>query len=462
MKGFLLSAFMLTVVLGAAQEISEQERVLDRLVDELMATADADFSYEELYETLSHLLANPTEMNAVTQEQLRAVMILNEEEINSFLNYRKSYGPFVSTLELQAVPGWSEATISRFLPFVTLSDPNSKIDQSLFHRMRHETNNYLVLKYERTLETRGGFQPATDSAHRYLGSPDKYYLRYRVTRSNDFSFGITAEKDPGEPIAWRPDRQQYGFDFVSGHLQLMKKGWLDNLVVGDFQCQFAQGLQLGSVFGLGKNSETITGTRRSNLGFLPYTSAGESLYFRGAALSIKVNDWVRLHTFYSYKKRDASMEENETGTSALLNSGLHRTEAEIQSRNQVGDRDAGVVIQFKRNRLDAGLIGYQKAFDQVFSPSMTPYNQFRFRGKSYTNVGAYCNFSYASLSFFGEFAHTIQHGSAVTLGVLGNLTGKLELAWLYRRFARDYYSDYANAFSESATPQSIPSTSDCG
>ena len=453
MRALPLSILLLIVVQGSAQEISDQERVLDRLADELLATANADLSYEELYETLSHLLANPTDINAVTQEQLRAVMILSEEEINSFLDYRSSYGPFISTLELQAVPGWSETTIGRFLPFVTLRDPTSQINRSLFQRMSHETNNYLVLKYERTLETKRGFQPSTDSAHRYLGSPDKYYLRYRVTRSNDFSFGVTAEKDPGEPMGWNPDRQQYGFDFVSAHLQLMKKGWLDNLIVGDFQCQFAQGLQLGSVFGLGKNSETITGTRRGNLGFLPYTSAGESIYFRGTALSLKINDQFRVHTFYSFKKRDATVEENETSTSSLLNSGLHRTQTEIQSRNQIGDRDAGVVIQFRRSHLDAGLIGYNKVFDQVLSPSLTPYNQFRFRGTSYTNVGAYCNFSFASLSFFSEFAHTISHGSAMTIGLIGNLTSKLELAWLYRSFARDYYSDYANAFSESTAPQ---------
>lgn len=453
MKTILSGLGVFIIVVSAAQIPTDQETVLDQLADELLATAEADISYDELYETLTHLLANPVDINKVTHEQLRAVMVLNEEEINALLDYRTQNGPLLSTLELQAIPHWTPTTLKRVLPFVTVRDPGTQVGRDLLKRVGRENNNYLVLRYERTLETRKGYSSTVDSAQRYVGTPDKYYMRFRISRPNDFSLGFTAEKDPGENFAWNPSQQLYGFDFYSGHIQLMKKGFLDNLVIGDFQCQFGQGLQLGSVFGLGKSSQTITGARRSNLGFLPYMSAGESFYMRGVAATFRLANPIRLHLFGSYKKRDASFDSDGERIGSLLASGLHRTPREIASRNQVGDRDLGMVIQVRNRRFDFGVLGYEKRLSRTVSGAPSPYNQFRFQGSSYYNVGAFFNLSWANVTFFSEAARTVGRGGGLTAGVLGNLSPKLEMAWLYRYFSPDYLSEYANAFSESSAPQ---------
>ena len=126
-------------------------------------------------------------------------MILNEAELNDFLDYRAKLGPFLSTLELQSIPHWSPATVRRILPFATVYDPTYQLGKSLASRMVKENNAYLVLRYERTLETKKGYTEAPGSTYQYKGSPDKYYLRFRTSRPNDFSLGITAEKDAGEP-----------------------------------------------------------------------------------------------------------------------------------------------------------------------------------------------------------------------------------------------------------------------
>ncbi len=453
MKAVITMALCATITVSLAQRSTDQEEMLDKLADELLSTADADISYEELYETLTHLLANPIDINMVTREQLRAVMILSEEEINALLDYRAMHSPLLSILELQAIPQWSPATLKRVIPFVTVPDPNNAVNKDLLKRLGRENNNYLVMRYERTLESRKGYTSQVDSAQRYAGNPDKYYTRFRISRPNDFSLGFTAEKDPGETLAWNPAVQQYGFDFYSGHLQLMKKGRLENLVFGDFQCQFGQGLQLGSVFGLGKSSQTITGTRRSNLGFMPYMSAGESFYMRGAAVTLRLAAPLRIHLFGSYKNRDASIHQEEERIASMLNSGLHRTPREMATRNQITDRDLGLVVQIRNSRFDVGIIAHEKKLSRPLSPEPSPYNQFRFDGTSYLNVGAYLNFSWANVTFFSEAARTLGRGGAVTAGVLGNLTSKLEMAWLYRYFSADYFAEYANAFSESSTPQ---------
>lgn len=451
MSRMYLLVHFLAVTSAVAQTLTTDD-MLDHLADELLATAEADVSYDELYETLTHLLANPVELNQVSREQLRAFIMLSESEINSFINYRNEQGPFLNVLELQAIPGWSETTVRHVTPFVFVRDPASRIDEGMVRRIWSETNSYLTLRYERTLEPKRGYGISEDSSRRYAGSPDKYYVRYRISRPGDFSVGFTAEKDPGELLDWNPG-VQYGFDFLSGHIQLIRKGRLENLVIGDFQAQFGQGLQLGSVFGLGKTAQTITGIRRSNLGFLPYMSASESYYLRGLAASFRLTDQFRLHFFGSLKNRDASVNLENDDVSSLQSSGLHRTLPELRGRAQVRDRDIGAVLQFRSRVVDAGILGFEKTLSRTKIPNPTPYNQFQFQGSAFRNIGAYVNVSWSNVTFFSEVAHTVGQGNAITAGLLGNLTPKLEMSWLYRSFDSKYFSEYANAVAEGSVPQ---------
>lgn len=450
MKWLILFLIPLSLPCLAQQEHDRQE-MLDRLADELLSTVDGDASYEELYETLTHLLANPVDINHVSREQLTAILLLNESEINAFLRFRASAGPFLSVLELQAIPGWSMAAVRKVLPFAKVSDQESRIDRSVLKRMANDANQYLVLRYERTLETQKGYRETTDSSQRYAGAPGKIYLRLRITRSNDFSVGLTAEKDPGEPFSWNPSKRLYGFDYYSYHLQLIRKGFLDNLVIGDFQCQFGQGLQFGSAFGLGKTAQTITGIRRSNLGFLPYMSANESFFLRGAAATATLFAGLKVHTFVSERNSDAH--EGDAVITSMPQSGLHRTYGEKLSREKLSDRDIGVSLQYQSEWLDAGILLHQKELSKPFNPSSAVYNQFQFRGSGFRNVGAYLNASLGNFAVFCEVAKTLSHGWALTGGALGNLGPTLEMAWLFRKFDVDYYSSYSNAINEGSSPE---------
>jgi hypothetical protein len=451
MKGLLILFLLMLPGYCLSQKSPDTDAMLDRLADELLATAEEDLSYDELYETLTHLLANPVDINKVSREQLRAVMILSEKEINEFLAYRDSYGPLLEVAELQAIPGWTIETVNRVSPFVRVVNEQSRVSGETLRQIGRETNAYLVTRYERTIETREAHRPEADSTQRYAGGPDKLYLRYRVARPNQFSVGFTAEKDPGEVLAWDPSSRVYGFDFYSGHLQLQRRGIVENLVVGDFQCQFGQGLQLGSVFGLGKTAQTITGVRRSNLGFLPYMSAGESYYMRGAGLSIRATRLIRLHVFGSLKRQDAMIDGDYVRS--LPASGLHRTAGERAARGQVTDRDLGVIVQFQNHRFDIGLVAAEKRWSKPMTAEPNAYNQAAFTGTYFLNTGVYANASWANVTLFAEFAQTLQYGNAFTAGILGNLTSKLEAAWLYRDFSKNYFSAYANVLSEGSSPQ---------
>jgi hypothetical protein len=191
-----------------AQELPRRAPDLDRLTQELFAEIQSDqVPYEDLYETLLQYYQTPVNLNAASREELRALLLLSETQITNLLQHRQTTGSLLSLYELQAVPGWDLRTIYRVLPFVTVqdSDPN-RARGPLWQRIKNESNNALFMRYERVLQQRKGYAAADTfqgrPTLRYLGSPDKVLVRYRVSHAHDFSLGFAAEKDAGEQLAW--------------------------------------------------------------------------------------------------------------------------------------------------------------------------------------------------------------------------------------------------------------------
>ena len=257
---------------AAAQDYVRQPPDLDRLTQELFAEITSDqVPYEDLYETLLQYYQTPLNLNTATREQLRALLLLSESQIGALLTHRAATGELVSVYELQAIEGFDLKTIYRVASFVTVSSADANARRgNLWRRIREDENNAFFLRYERVLQTRRGYTPADTvrgrATTRYVGSPDKIVLRYRVSHTRDFSLGFTAEKDAGERLTWAPGRRQFGADYVSAHFVVQERGRLKALALGDYQLQFGQGLLLSSGLAVGKGAETITTLRRSSVG----------------------------------------------------------------------------------------------------------------------------------------------------------------------------------------------------
>jgi hypothetical protein len=440
--------------MATAQEYPEQEYDLERLSEEIFSIQDQDINYEMLYENLAQILSNPIDLNKATIEQLRSLYILNEIQINNLIAYRNENGELLSVYELQAIDGYDQNTISKIIPFVTVRSMNAKI-KSLVQRIRDEENNYLLIRYNRTLENKRGFLNNPNFTTNYKGSPDRLYSRFRVARANDFSLGFTVEKDAGETLNWSPKNKYYGFDYNSFHVQLLNKGVFQHITVGDYQAQFGQGLVLGGGFGVGKGSESITTVRRSNTGFLPYTSLNESGYFRGVAISIQPLKQLTLSGFLSRNWIDgaSSIDSTNLFLSSISSTGLHRTSNELIKRKTVMETNYGGVINYSHQSLEAGAIFHQTQFSIPIMRNPTLYNQFYFKGSHNTNVSLYVNYAWNNKAFFSEAAHTLDRGSAYVAGLLTSLTSYFDLALLYRNYDRDFHSFYGNAFSENTTAQ---------
>lgn len=457
MRAFLIVCCCCVYLSGHTQEYTRREPDLSRIADDLYDTRTDDIDYEALYDNLAQWLLTPRDLNTVTAEELRFIHLLSEAQVQSFLAYRAAHSPLLSVYELQAVPGLDVSALQRLAPFVTVSA--AALRRGAGKPATGTTEGYVLFRYERVLERSAGYDAAAEDA-RFAGTPARRYVRGRIQDVLGIEAGFTAENDAGEAATWHPRTRRYGFDYLSGYAQLTKRGKLSKLIVGDYQAQFGQGLVLGGVAAMGQGGETITAVRQSNLGFIPYTSAYEAGYRRGAAATVLLGKGIYINSFASYARRDATLLTDSVTTSvtSFQETGLHRNSRELATRRQTGEFNTGTVLQYKSGALDAGVLVDYIRFDATVRKHATPYNQFVFTGTAYTNTGLYVNYTVDNVTFFSEAAMTQHHGWAATGGVLMSLTPRLDMALLYRRYGTDFYSRYSSAFAESSTPQNETGT----
>ncbi|MDQ3393748.1 MAG: helix-hairpin-helix domain-containing protein [Bacteroidota bacterium] len=444
------------------QEFPRKDFNLNIYLEELFAVPDEDLNYEELYESFFLLYQNPLNLNKITKNELQSLFILSEAQISSFFSYMEENGTLISIYELQAIPGFDLPIIYKLMPFVTIRDPGLQYDpKPLLQRILNEKNNMLIVRYDRTLEEKRGYNIAdTNEAgtarSRYLGGPHKIYSRFRVSHSKDFSLGFTMEKDAGERFYFDRANKAYGMDFYSFHFLVQQKGRLKSLALGDFQLQIGQSLLLGAGFVVGKGSETVNTVRRSTLGIRPYTSVVESGFFRGAAATYEMGKFF-ITSFYSNKQQDGNVqqldslvEQQELQASSIYVSGLHRTPREIATKNQINEQVTGGNVQYRSSdrKFEAGATIIATQYDVRLQRPSRNYNQFEFQGNSNYNYGLNYSYNWQNFNFFGEGAVSKSGGKGFISGFVSSLTPKVEVSMLMRHFDRNFHSFYGRAFGE--------------
>jgi hypothetical protein len=476
MKKLLLTELLLIVGLNvSAQHKRFQSEVdLDQFIQSLFAVQDEDINYEDAYESLYLLYTNPLDLNRATYEQMADLYVLSQYQINKFLEYRKQNGNLLSIYELQAIEGFDLETIRKILPFVVVGESTFATDtRSLLQHMLSEENRYFIYRHSRILEQQRGFLPLAPSdtlrtglpQTRYLGSPDKIYMRFRNNHLRDFSIGFTAEKDAGEPIAWNPSRRQFGMDFWSAHAAVYNRGRFKAIMLGDYLIQAGQGMLLAAGFTVGKGAETVATIRRSNTGIRPYTSVIENGFLRGAAATINFGK-VDITPFISFARRSANVNFTAADTvsdvdiigEAFINSivptGFHRTTRELNGKNAISEVTSGIIATYRSadGNLEAGGTAMMTNFNAPIRPVDKIYNRFEFNGSQNHNIGGFFSYNYRNFNFFGEVARSASSGVGTIAGFVSSLSAKVDMSMLYRHYDRNFHSFYGQSFSEGTRP----------
>lgn len=457
--------FCFSVSYVIAQEPPKKEIDLESFMERLFPIQEEDLDYESIYEVLLQLYLNPMDINRANAETLSASYLLDPSQINNLLAYRAKFGFLISLYELQAIPGFNLTTIEQIQPFLTLGTGGSNQTQSFWNRVTSEEQAYFLMRHRRTWETRKGFTLSDTSStgkisNRYLGDPNEFYLRFRIQHARDFSLGFTLDKDPGEQFTWDSKSARYGFNFFSFHFAKYYTAKWKTIALGDYQVQFGQGLVFGAGYSLGKGSETVPTVRKGSIGILPYTAALEFGFFRGAGLTYQNGNW-QSSLIASYAPRDGrasssldTLNTEDLTINSFNQSGLHRTESELSTKNQFRELSLGGNVQFspKSGKLQIGSNYLFTRFNHAWIKEATLYNQFDFAGQSNHVGSVYMNYNWKNFFLFGESAVSQSGGKGNLIGFVSSLSKQIDFSLLWRKYDKEFHSFYASAFAESTRP----------
>ena len=416
----------------------ENEIDLEKFAEHLFQTYDESVAYEDIYESLFLFYTDPIDLNNTHEEELAQLYILSPLQISSLLDHLKHLGPLTSIYELQSIENFDLPTIRSILPFVTIRKANNTT--SLLNRFS-KSEKFLLYRQSQIVEKQAGFR----EEKRYAGSRQKIYMRFRAHNTEHFSLGLTLEKDAGET---------FGPDFYSFHGMIKNQGSFSKILIGDFQLQIGQGLVMGAGFSPGKGAETVLIVKRNTLGIRRYTSVLETGFFRGVSASTRLGKF-KIIGLVSGLKQDGNLEEKEVEghfeqfVTSIQTSGLHRTESEIQNKDQVLETNLGLVTEFKPNRkIGLGITLLETSFSKPIMRRSQPYNRFEFKGNRNTIIGTFGSYQWQNMSFFGESARSSSGGIGATGGVLASFGKNLDVAVSLRHFDRNFHSMYGRAFGE--------------
>ncbi|MDB4286308.1 helix-hairpin-helix domain-containing protein, partial [bacterium] len=480
--------FWVTLLLLLSPKVTAQVDSLSNDIDQVIEDAisnsgideQVDFSF--LTDALEDLQKNPLNLNTATREELLIIPGMNDLLVNNLFTHIEEFGVLTTIYELQAIAGFTQEVTSQLLPYVSVKENTAKDIspgslhpagpgfQEVWKGLKIELTQRAVFIAEeqkgytspdttfRSQFDDNGIMTGTDTSlsSRYVGSPVQLYTRLRARYNQNFSFGITAEKDRGEEFRWDPSTQYFGYDYTSAHISLKDYGNLKNLVVGDYTLQFGQGLIFSRGLGFGKGAETINSVKMPGQGIRPYSSVNENQFLRGAAVTYAI-DRFYLTAFGSRVQLDASIQERDTLTEqvelvgSIQTSGLHRTRSELNNRKAISETAIGGRLEYRTRTLRIGTSHYLQQFDSEINRPFNDYNQFDFRGDQNFLSGIDVDWVYQNFNFFGEMARSKSGGIGATVGFLSSLSKTLDLAVVARSFDKDFHTTKGYAFAERPT-----------
>lgn len=432
---------------------------LEDQIEQLSGSTDTEADYSDLVEELLQYIKNPVNINTASEQELHQLQ-LNDLQVINLSNYIQKFGELTSLYELNLIEGFDSTLVAGLSPFITFKLSPFARNPSLKNLATYGKKS-IILRYQQVLEEQKGYKPIDDSSlatnpnARYLGGPEKLYLRLGYNFYNTIRFGATMEKDPGETLFPDSDTLKKGFDFYSLHFFYTGKKFVKSIAIGDYHVQFGQGLTLWSSMAFGKSPSGIPG-RRMAPALKPNTGANENLFMRGVATTLSPLRNLDVTLFYSGKKADAnseaadSLSAEEFYITSLLETGYHRTPGELAGKDAIRQMHYGGNLQTRIRMFRFGASVLHTSLENNLQKDDAVYRKFEFSGKALTNVG----FDYAvilrSLTLYGEFSGSGNGGKAMIAGASFNPDPRLALSAIYRNYSKDYQNLMSNAFGENS------------
>ena len=393
---------------------------------EILALSD-EYNAEGIFENLAELRERPVLINSGDEEEIARLFFLTDFQVKVLADYVARNGPVVTIYEIALLPGFDRNTAMLAAPYLSLD------------------------VFPEGSAGRGGTTTviATASARLPSGDSDETGVRASLRlrhKGTAFSYGLTAENDPGEPFGFRDTP---GADFVSGHFMYEGKGAVSRIIAGDYSLRFGEGL----VF----SSNGWQGSRLVAPSFMtgrtvisPYVSTEENNFFRGVGcvLGTMTNGLIVFVSSNAIDARKAvNLDDSSVYISNLVRGGLHDTESGKNARNSLTENIVGFHISAGKDMIRGGITASFTHFSLPFSADVAGAETvYDFRGNELLNLGIDLKAGTGKVLLFSESALSFPGSMAFTGGIRAAPTGRVTLNLTGRHYAPDYYSFHANSY----------------
>ncbi len=421
---------------------AQSERPWETYLNEVMTIEDVGTAaWEEMYELLCELDQHPMDLNHVSREQLEQLPFLSAQQVEDIMAYLYQYGPMKSLAELQMIRSLDYQRRRLLTYFVEIKD-SIVYSQNIWSRAysRHELMATARIPF---YERRGDDEV-------YKGWPYRHWLKYQFSYGDHVKAGLVGAQDAGEPFF--ANKNRWGYDYYSYYLQIKHWGRLESLVLGKYRVSMGQGLIANNGFAMGKLT-SLQNLGRSASTLRAHSSRSAADYLQGAGATLTIAKGLSATGFLSYRAMDATLNKDGTATT-IITSGYHRTETELEKKDNLRNTTFGGNIRYQQHGLHAGLNIVATHLNRELKPKTSVlYRQHAAQRTDFLNFSADYGYVHHRFAFNGETAMN-KNGALATINSLSLQCGsEVSLMVLYRFYSFRYTSLYANSFSDGGSVQ---------
>ncbi len=411
---------------------------------------NSESGLEAALQRLEELHASPININTAARNDLLLLPFLSESQADSIIAYRQRKRLFLSLGELQFIYNLPH-THRKWLSLFTYAGDTLRPVPTLKTQLtagQHEVS----ARTDLPLYKRAGYQK--HPKEELLQYPNRIYLgnnlantvRYRYKYRKQAAYGITLQKDAGEPFG------QYGnrpYDYTSAYFHLAPAGKRYALWAGDYEVRTGQGLLAGNSFMTSK--VMMTGRLHGHKPVIrQHSSTDETDFMRGAAVSLQLNS-CEITAFASWRQLDART-ENDTAVT-LYTTGLHRTISEITHKGTLDNLTGGLNAIWKGPDRHIGATLLYDHYSHTVFPALRDYNRYYLRGK--TAAGAAIDYAlrHKRWSNRGEAAIDRNGHPAVTHAIRYESSSGTAWTLQGRYFSPRYVAPHSTTLQENSRVQ---------
>ena len=421
---FIFSAILICSTLTLGAQENEPVEIVKELAEELAENGEGEENISSITELLRLLQEDPVRINDADENEISHLFFLTGFQVKALCDYARNQGPVASIYEIANIPGFNRALAQKLEPFISFEKGFPERNDSV--RLRQN----LLINY--TLKS-------SDIKDHGPGPPWKMLTRYGL-KAGKISTGFITEKDAGEKIiSGSPPLP----DFISGYVSYRGNRKIRELIIGDFNARFGQGLVLNSSASVIYSLTTIVNlSGREDL--KQSTSADENAYFRGIAAKLSLGG-TDLVLFGSSHMIDVTLQQDDsciTGIKSLYTTGLHNSSSGIEKKDAARLNSFGGYASHNTGNLRIGILLLSDRFSYPFNSQDNELpGLFDFRGSRLTILSGSYSFLTGKFILSGELAGSYRRSAGAVQTIVFRPDDRLIMSITGR-----YYSPYFTSF----------------